>query len=338
MGSDSPVMSALVFDGPAPDTRTTRIAEVPLPEPGPGQVTIDVHYAGVNFKDVMSRRGDPGYVPEWPFVPGLEVSGYLRAVGVGVADLRAGMRVAAYTGQGGLATVALAEATMTVPVPDGLDLERAGAAAGALTSAVLLLDQFGRLRRGETVLVHGAAGGVGQAVARLARLAGAGQVLGTVGGASRVAAAERTGYDIALVRGPDLVTVVRERTGGRGVDLVLDPQGTALLDDDLRLTAPGGRIVLFGNATGAPLAALPPAGRLFAGNLSISGFSLAALAAAAPDIVAGALRQVLAYLAAGELEIEVSTVHGLAGAPAAQQALAEGRGAGKQVIRLDAAR
>lgn len=285
----------------------------------------------------MSRRGDLGYVSAWPFVPGLEVSGHVRAVGPGVTTLRPGMRVAAYTGQGGLAAVAVADAAMTVTVPDGLDLERAGAAAGALTTAVLLLHQIGRLRRGETVLVHGAAGGVGQALVRLARLAGAGQVLGTVGSAGRVAAAERTGYDVALVRSPDLVIAVRERTEGRGVDLVLDPQGTALLEDDLLLAAPSGRIVLFGNATGAPLSALPPAGRLFAGNLSVAGFSLAALAATAPATVAEALQQVLDHLLADELDVEVTTVEGLTAAPAAQQALAEGRGNGKQVVRVDAA-
>lgn len=336
MVSPAPTMQALVFDGPAADTRGTRVTDLPVPEPGPGQVSIDVEFAGVNFKDVMSRRGDAGYVRGWPHVPGLEVSGRVRAVGVGVTGVTPGTRVAAYTGHGGLAAVSVAEAETTVGVPDGLELRAAGAAPGALTTAVLLLGRIGRLTRAETVLVHGAAGGVGQALAQLARLTGAGQVIGTVGSPVRVAAAERSGYDVALVRGNDLVAAVGRRTGGRGVDLVLDPQGTGLLEQDLQMAAAGGRIVLFGNATGEALDPLPATGRLFAGNVSIGGFSLAALAATAPAMLAEALRQVLDHMMAGRLDIEVTTVHGLAAAADAQQALAEGRGPGKQVVQIHA--
>jgi NADPH2:quinone reductase len=329
-------MKALVFDGPAPDTRASRVAELAAPEPAPGAVSIDVHYAGVNFKDVMARRGDPGYVPSWPFVPGLEVAGIVRALSSGVSTLEVGDRVTAFTDHGGLAEVAVAPAELTVRVPAGLDLERAAAAPGALTTAALLLSDFGRLRQGEIVLVHSAAGAVGQAVVRLARLAGAELVLGTVGNPTRVPAATRAGYDDALVRGPGLTSAIRERTGGRLIDLILDPQGTSMLDLDLDVLAAGGRIVLFGNATGATLDPLPAASRLFAANASIAGFSLAALATTAPGRVAGAMRDVLNHLAGGELDIELTPFDGLDAAPEAQQALAEGRGRGKQIVRVTA--
>jgi NADPH2:quinone reductase len=161
-------------------------------------------------------------------------------------------------------------------------------------------------------------------------------VLGTVGDVTRAAAATRAGYDAAHVRGPDLTSAIRERTGGRPIDLVLDPQGTALLDLDLDVVAAGGRIVLFGNASGATLDPLPDARRLFAANASIAGFSLAALAARAPGRVAGAMHDVLNHLAAGELDIELTLVDGLDAAPQAQQALAEGRGRGKQIVRVTA--
>jgi NADPH2:quinone reductase len=327
-------MKALVFDQPAPDASHSRVGDVPVPEPGPGQVSIDVAYAGVNFKDVMSRRGDAGYVDGWPFVPGLEVAGTVRDLGAGVDSLVRGERVVAYTGQGGLAEVALASEALTARLPVGLEIERAAAAPGALTAAVLLLLGAGRLRAGESVLVHSAGGGVGQAVARLARLVGANMLLGTVGEVERVAPARHAGYDEVFVRGPGLASMIRERTGGRGLDLILDPQGTAFLDVDLEVAAPGGRIVLFGNASGALLAPLPPAGRLFAGNTAIGGFSLAALAATAPERVAAALRVVLDHLTAGELAVELTVVDGLAGAIDAQQALAGGRGGGKQVARI----
>jgi NADPH2:quinone reductase len=329
-------MQALVFDGPAPDTRASRVIELASPEPAPGEVSIDVHYAGVNFKDVMARRGDPGYVPSWPFVPGLEVAGTVRALGASVSTLEVGERVSAFTDHGGLAEVAVAPAELTVPVPAGLDLERAAAAPGALTTAALLLSDFGHLREGEIVLVHSAAVAVGQAVAILARLAGAELVLGTVGDATRVLSATRAGYDAALVRGPGLTSAIRDCADGRPVDLVLDPQGTSMLDLDLDVLAAGGRIVLFGNATGATLDPLPAAGRLFAANASIAGFSLAALAATAPERVAAAMQDVLNHLAAGELDIELTPVDGLEAASDAQQALAEGRGHGKQIVRVTA--
>jgi len=334
MSSETAKMRALVFTAPASDTSTSLVDELDLPVPGRGQLSIDVDHAGVNFKDVMSRRGDPGYVTGWPFVPGLDVAGRVREVGADVTGLKAGERVAAYTGAGGLAEVAIAEANLTVAVPAGLDLQRAAAAPGALVSAALLVGDVGRLRAGETLLVHGATGGVGQAVAQLAHLAGAGLVLGTVGSTSRAKVAASIGFDAIFVRDSELAENVRKQTRGNGVDLILDPQGTALLDLDLQIAAPGASIILFGNAGGAPLRPLPPVERLFAANAAIAGFSLAALVAAAPVRVANALKEVLDNLAAGRLDIDYVTVDGLANAADAQQALAEGRSHGKQIVDM----
>jgi NADPH2:quinone reductase len=107
-------MRALIFDRPAPDTAATRVSEWAIPQPGPGEVTIRVTHAGVNFKDVMARPGDPGYVTSWPFVPGLEVGGLVHNIGGEVSGLAPGQRVASLTGQGGLAEFAVADARLTV--------------------------------------------------------------------------------------------------------------------------------------------------------------------------------------------------------------------------------
>jgi NADPH2:quinone reductase len=326
-------MRALLFDGPAPDTSTTRVAELPAPEPGPGQIAIDVRHAGINFIDVMARRGDPAYAAQWPFVPGLEVAGTVRALGPDVDGPPVGTPVAAFSGRGGLAEVALVAAPLVVEVPDGVDGAQAAAAAGSLTTAELLVGHTARVRPGDTVLVHAAAGGVGQAIAQRARRAGASTIAGTVGRPERVAAAREAGYDWVLARDPQTTTEILERTGGRGADVVLDPQGTELLELDLEVIAPGGKIVLFGNVTGK-LDDLPPAGRLYASNASIAGFSLTRWAAAAPDRVAHALKAVLDDLAQGAHAATVTIVDGLDAAADAQQALAEGRGQGKQVVRL----
>jgi NADPH2:quinone reductase len=288
----------------------------------------------VNFIDVMARRGDPGYADGWPFIPGLEVAGTVRELGPGVEGPPVGTAVAAFTRAGGLAEVALVRAELAVPIPDGLSFEQAAVAPGTLTTAALLVGQAARLRAGETLLMHSAAGGVGHAVASWARLNGVGLLVGTVGSAARIAAAENAGYDAALVRDDDLTGRVRELTGGRGVDVVLDSQGTDLVESDLELLATGGRVVLYGNAGGAPLAQLPGAGRLYAANASIGGFSMSRMSATAPEIIGNALRDVLRLAAAGQLTLDLTTIDGLGAAANAQQSLAEGRGAGKYVVRL----
>jgi NADPH:quinone reductase-like Zn-dependent oxidoreductase len=156
-------------------------------------------------------------------------------------------------------------------VPDSVDLARAAVAGGALTTAGLLLEHVARVRPGDVVLVHSAGGGVGQALAQLAPLTGVERIVGTVGRPQRVASARAAGYDAVLVRDDSLAQALREETGGHGADVILDPQGTDLLELDLGLAAPGARVVLFGNAAGGTLGPLPPAGALFAGNLMIGG-------------------------------------------------------------------
>jgi len=324
---------AAASDGPD----RSGIRAVSEPAPAAGEVTIDVAYAGVNFLDVMARRGDPGYVPAWPYTPGLEVAGTVRATGRGVSGLAVGQSVAAFTPNGGgLAEVALAPAALTVPVPQGVPLLVAAAAPVMLASALLLLTHASRLSPGESVLVHSASGGVGTAVAQLVPVLGGGLRIGSVGRPEKVQAARDSGYDVAFARGDELAAQIRAAAGG-GVDVVLDPLGTSMLDLDLAVAAPGGRIVLFGNAGGGTPAPLPTAGRLIAGNVAVGGFSISRLAAAAPDRVAGALRRVLDLLAAERLHLPVTELGSLDDVPAVHQQLADGRGSGKYVTRLRSA-
>jgi NADPH2:quinone reductase len=277
------------MDGPAQGSDRTRVGEVEEALPGEGEVAVGVECAGVNFLDVMARRGDPGYVPAWPYVPGLEVAGTVRAVGAGVDGFVVGQRVAAFTaGGGGLAEVALARAALTVPVPDGVPLGVSAAAPVMLATAMLLLTGAARLGPGESVLVHSASGGVGGAVAQLVPVLGGGLRVGVVGRPEKVDPAKASGYDVALVRGDDLAREVLAATGGAGVDVVLDPLGTRMLDVDLAVTAPGGRIVLFGNAGGGAPDSLPGMATLIRGNKSIAGFSISSLASTAPARVAHA--------------------------------------------------
>jgi NADPH2:quinone reductase len=316
--------------GPSQDSDRTEVREIPEPRPGSGAVSIDVAYAGINFIDVMTRRGDPGYASSWPYVPGLEVAGTIRALGSAVEGLAIGERVAAFTRGGGLAEVAVADAALVVPVPDEVPLPTAAGAPAMLSTALLLLTESARLRPGESVLLHSAGGGIGSAVAQLVPALGGGLRIGTVGRADKVAAARAAGWDVVVPRDDNLVAAVRAAVGG-GVDILLDPLGTSLLDVDLDLAAPSGRIVLFGNAGGGQPAPLPPLGRLIGGNLAIAGFSISRLTATAPNRVATALRRILQLLADGRLDLAVTQVGSLDEVPAVHQLLAEGRGIGKYV-------
>jgi NADPH2:quinone reductase len=327
-------MYALMMTGSSQGADRTEVREIEEPRPGPGEVTIDVAYAGINFLDVMARRGDPGYVADWPYAPGLEVSGTVRQVGPDVTGLAAGQTVAAFTAGGGLADVVVVRAEFVVPVP-GQDPSPAAAAAPLmLTTALLLLQDAASFRPGDRVLVHSASGGVGSAVAQLVPLLGGGLRIGTVGHPGKVASALTGGYDVAVARGEDLAEAIREATDGSGADIVLDPLGTSMLETDLAVTAPGGRIVLFGNAGGGEQAPLPPAGRLIGGNLAIGGFSISRLWATAPHRASAGLQRVLGLVTEGRLDIAITEVSSLADVPAVHQMLAEGRGSGKYVARL----
>jgi NADPH2:quinone reductase len=326
-------MRALIITSPSDTGDTTEVREIPTPQPGRGEVTIDVEFAGINFIDVMARRGDVGYVFTWPFVPGLEVAGIVRDLGKGVQHISTGDRVAAFTGGGGLAEVAVARASLVAPVPDRVAAAVAAAAPLMLSSALMLLTDVGRVRPGERLLMHSASGGIGSAVAKLAALVGSGLRVGTVGRPDKIADAERIGWDVALARTAPLLPSLRSASP-QGFDVILDPSGTDHLDIDLELVAPGGRIILFGNAAGVHPRPLPTLPTLIRGNAGIIGFSISGLAATAPHRVSSALSRVLELLAGDLFEFPVSHVQSLEAVPFTHQLLAEGRGVGKYVARV----
>ena len=326
-------MRAVVMTKPSQTSDRTEVGEVPVPRPGTGEVSIDVSAAGINFIDVMARRGDQGYATSWPYLPGLEVAGTVREVGQDVDGVSVGQRVAAFTAGGGLAEVALAKAALLASVPEQVSLPMAAAAPLMLSTALLLLTDVAHLQPGDSVLMQSASGGVGSAVAQLIPLLGGGLRIGTVGTATKVPDAQHCGWDVALVRDDELTEATRAAAGG-GVDVILDPLGTTMLDGDLAVAAPSARIVLFGNAGGGEPAPLPPLGRLIGGNVAIAGFSMSGLTATAPERVAQALHRVLGLLADGSLHVPVTELGSLDDVAATHQLLADGHSRGKYVVPL----
>ncbi|SEE15175.1 zinc-binding dehydrogenase [Streptomyces sp. TLI_105] len=308
-----------------------RLVEATAPRPGPGQVAIDVAWAGVNFADVKARA--EGYrVDELPYRPGLEVSGRVRAVGEGVDGIEVGREVAALVGGGGYAEVALARADAVFPLPEGLDPRTAATLPTVLPTAHALIHEVGRLRAGESVLVHGAAGGVGTAVGQLARAAGAGAVYGVASTEAKAAYALKYGYD-EVFRPDTFAEDVRRATGGRGVDLVLDPVGGETLRRGLGALAAFGRLVSFGNAGGgAPWQVGQP--ELYGQGHSVAGFSVLTLAQTAPAAARALTERALRAVSEGTVTLPVTAEFPLVDAAEAHRLLG-GRGStGKLLLRV----
>ncbi|MGR6914540.1 quinone oxidoreductase family protein [[Actinomadura] parvosata] len=307
------------------DAGVLRLDEVKTPEPGPGQVSVDVAYAGANFAEILYRQGIAD-VP-LPFVPGIEVSGRVRALGPGVEGLRVGQPVAALTivDSGGYAEVAVTAADLVAPL-DGYDLEPGLAAAlpSNSTTAFLVLDRVARIEPGESVLVHAAAGGVGSQLGQAARLLGAGRVVGTVGSAAKIEAARAFGYDDVVLR--------EEASGAGPFDIVVDMVGGPARRSSLDLLAPMGRMVVMGNASGAEDVGIP-ANELWLSNKTVSGFNLAAFSAAFPEEAGRALRRAVAGAASGDLRVRVESLP-LEQAAQAHRRIESGRTTGKLVLQV----
>ncbi|MFF3849322.1 zinc-binding alcohol dehydrogenase family protein [Streptomyces sp. NPDC002328] len=308
-----------------------KVTEVETPEPGAGQVTIDVAYAGVNFAD-LKARGEGYRVDSLPYRPGLEVSGRIRAVGDGVEGMRPGQEVSALVAGGAYAEVVVAEAATVFRLPEGLDLRTAATLPTVLPTAHALLHEVGRLRAGETVLVHGAAGGVGTAAGQLARAAGAGAVYGVVSTTAKAEHALKHGYD-EVFTSDTFAEDVRRATAGKGVDLILDPVGGDTLRRGLDALAVFGRLVSFGNAGGEePWHVGQP--ELYARGRSVAGFSVLALAQSAPDALRSLAERAFRTVTDGTVNLPVTAEFALEDAAEAHELMGSRTSTGKLLLRI----
>ncbi|ATB41729.1 NADPH:quinone reductase [Cystobacter fuscus] len=228
-----------------------RLEDVPEPELGPGEVRLQVHAAGVNFADTERRRGLYDTKVPLPRILGSEAAGVVRAVGPGVDEALLGQRVVTLT-TGCYAEFAKAPASGLVALPDEVSFEEAAAVPVQGLTAYHLLHTVARVQRGQSVLVHAAAGGVGVLAVQIARALGA-RVFGTVSSEAKARLVQELGVDeVIRYDREDVVTEVHRRTDGGGVDLVLDAVGASTWEASLRVLAPFGHLVSYGSASGRP--------------------------------------------------------------------------------------
>jgi len=219
------------------------LGETPDPVPGAGEILIRVAGAGLNRADLLQARGLYPPPPGASAIPGLEVSGVVAALGAGVTEWAVGQRVCALLPGGGYAELAVADAGSVLPLPDGVALEDAAALPEAAFTAWTNIMDTGRLAEDETLLVHGGASGIGSLAIQIFAARGH-RVFTTVGSDDKCAAARALGAARAInYRSEDFVAAVKDATGGRGVDVILDMVGGGYVQRNIQAAAPGGRIV-----------------------------------------------------------------------------------------------
>jgi NADPH2:quinone reductase len=311
------------LDGPA----AVEVRDVPEPERRRDQVLVEVRAAGVNFPDVLQTKGLYQYKPDLPFTLGSEVTGVVRDAPDG-SPLRAGDRVAAFASTGAFAEVAAVQADHVLPLPDEVSFAKGACLPMNYLTAHFALLVRGHLRKGQTVLVHGAAGGVGTACVQLAAALGA-RVVAVVSTEEKAAAARAVGaHETVLAEG--FRDAVKELTGGAGVDLVVDPVGGDRFTDSLRSLAPEGRLLVVG-FTGGDIPTVR-VNRLLLNNIDVVGVGWGAFALARPGYLAGQWADLEPHLRSGALDPLMSATFPLERAAEALARIDERQVTGKVVL------
>ncbi|KZF07793.1 MULTISPECIES: NADPH:quinone oxidoreductase family protein [unclassified Rhodococcus (in: high G+C Gram-positive bacteria)] len=313
------------LDGPD----SVSVVDIDEPAARDGSVVIEVHAAGVAFPDALLTRGLYQYKPELPFVPGSEIAGIVRSAPP-ESGFSAGDRVAALTGlSDGMAEVAVVSPDTVFALPESVSLS---AGAGLLFNDLTVhfaLRERGRLAPGETVLVHGAAGGIGTSALRMAPVLGASRVIAVVSSEAKADIARSAGAtDVVLVDG--WKDAVKELTGGRGVDIVVDPVGGDRFTDSIRSLAPSGRILVLG-FTGGEIPTVK-VNRLLLNNVDVVGVGWGAWWMTRPGYLATQWSEIEPLLADGSLGAPEPSVFPASDAAAAIASLENRTAAGKVVL------
>jgi len=310
------------------------IREVPSPRPGPHQVLIDVKAASLNFPDALMAQGLYQVKPPIPFSPGTEIAGVIVEVGADVRGFRVGDRVGAVAGWGGFAEECVADAARVTSLPAEMDFETGAAFLFTYETSLHALRDRGRLGAGETLLVLGAAGGVGLAVVEIGKIMGA-RVIAAASSEEKLALCRKVGADetIDYVSG-NLRDRVKELTGGKGVDVVYDPVGGPYTESAFRVTAWGGRLLVIGFAAGE----IPkiPINLALLKERSIVGAYYGESVKHDPEGHLRNVKQLLEWYAAGKVKPSISEQVPLGKAAAAMKRMINRQVKGKVVVLPEA--
>lgn len=312
------------------DPELLEVREIDPPEPGSGQIRIDVLAAGVNFPDSLIIRNLYQFKPELPFSPGGEIAGTVSALGAGVQGFSLGDPVMALCGHGGFAQQVVVDAAKAVKVPAGVSMEMAASFTMVYATSYHALVDRAQLKPGETLLVLGAAGGVGLSAVEIAKALGA-RVIAAASSDDKLAVCREHGADECInYSREDLRERIKTLTEGRGVDVVYDPVGGDLAEPAFRSIAWRGRFLVIGFALGQ-IPSIPLNLALLKGA-SIVGVFWGAFVAREPGAFQADMAQLLAWVREGKLRPRISARYSLADAPQAIRALMDRTAVGKLVV------
>lgn len=309
------------------------LEDVPSPQPKPNEVLIEVHAAGVNFPDTLIIEGKYQFKPPFPFSPGGEAAGVVKAVGEKVSHLKAGDRVMALTGWGSFAEEVVVGAYNVLPVPRSMGLDKAAGFGMTYGTSMHALKQRANLQPGETLLVLGASGGVGLAAVEIAKAMGA-TVIAAASTAEKLEVARKAGADHLInYSSESLKERLKEITQGKGVDVVYDPVGGDFFEEAFRSIAWNGRFLVVGFAAGGGIPALPANLPLLKGAALIGVF-WGSFAQRQPQENAANFQQLFAWHAEGKLNPLVSQTFPLERGGEAIDYLGQRKAVGKVVVQV----
>ncbi len=311
---------------------TLVVEELPSPRAGPGEAVVSVKAASVNFPDVLIIQNKYQFKPPLPFSPGSELAGVVKEVGAGVRSVRPGDKVMAFTTYGAFAEEVKTEAARLLPIPEGMDFKSAAAFVLTYGTSDHALRDRGALRAGETLLVLGAAGGVGLAAIEIGKALGA-RVIACASSGEKLAVCREHGADATInYAAEDLRERIKSLTEGRGVEVIYDPVGGAYSEPAFRSIAWRGRLLVVGFAAGE-IPKLPLNLALLKGA-SVVGVFWGDFARREPKAFAGSIAQLGLWFREGKLRPHVSKIYPLEKAADALRLMAARQVKGKVVLAL----
>jgi NADPH2:quinone reductase len=312
------------------DASVLKWVEKPDPTPAADEVAIRVAYTGVNFADIQARRGSYHGGEKPPFIPGLDCSGTITAVGSGVKDFRVGQRVAAFPFGGAYAEVVTAKEALCYALPDDVS-DQAAASILMLVTAYNTIVLAGRMQKGDTILIHAAAGGVGSTAVQIARVLGAGKIFATAGDPEKISIAHNCGADMAInYNTEDFAERIKTETGGKGVDVILDSVAGDVFTHGMPILANYGRYVIYGKASGKP--GTIETDMLHSSNRAVLGYSSGAMRKQRPEGLRPAADATLKMVAEKQIRPLIGETFALKDASKAHQLVESRASHGKTLL------
>ncbi len=322
-------MRAVVLNG-YEGAKSLQMVDVDKPQPAPSEILIQVKAAGINFAELELIEGRYQVPKEVPFIMGFEAAGIVIEAGHKVKSLKLGDRVTSIVSSGGYAEYTIADANAAIPIPDGLSFAEASTIPIQGLSAYALLKYAAKLQPGESILIQSAAGGVGLYLTQLAKLMGSPCVVGLGSTNEKVELLKRLGADVAVnYSNEGWADQVREATGGKGIEVVLEQASGEVSDECFKLIAPFGRVVMFGAKNVHDTLFPEKVRQLIFQNQSITGFNFPSLQ---PSQIAECVRPLLELIRSGQVKLFAQHSFALADVGKAYEAMSSRRTMGKIVL------